>query len=99
MRKTLSIADLVRFFSMLALAGCLLPLVQAQQKSTFVIPHFSFFENGALMHDMKVSSVTFGTRAPDDSNGIVLVPTTSGVKNWANAHAGPAEPSTATAPS
>ncbi|MDB5829282.1 MAG: hypothetical protein JWQ73_3502 [Variovorax sp.] len=69
-----------------ALALALVP-ARAQQESVFTLPHFSF-EGGGSLDDLRISYVTYGRRAADDANVILLVPATSGLKNWAAAHIG-----------
>jgi len=64
------------------------PLARAQQEHSYTIPHFTF-EGGGQLDGMKVSYATWGQRSPADDNVIVLVPATSGVKNWAASHIGP----------
>lgn len=64
------------------------PLVLAQQEQVYTLAHFSF-EGGGQLDGMKVSYATWGQRSPADDNVIVLVPATSGVKNWAASHIGP----------
>lgn len=59
----------------------------AQQEATYAVPQFGL-EAGGVLENMKIGYVTWGQRAPDDSNVIVLLPPTSGLKNWANAHIG-----------
>ncbi len=59
----------------------------AQQEATYTIERFQF-EGGGSLEKMKVGYVTWGTRAPQDSNVIVLLPPTSGFKAWANGHIG-----------
>jgi homoserine O-acetyltransferase len=59
----------------------------AQQEGSYTIAQFQF-ESGAVLENMKVGYVTWGTRAAGDTNVIVLVPPTSGLKSWANAHIG-----------
>ncbi len=60
----------------------------AQREATFTVPAFDF-EGGGHLESMKVSYATYGERAPDDANVILLVSATSGLKNWADAHIGP----------
>ncbi|MEO7055409.1 MAG: alpha/beta fold hydrolase [Caldimonas sp.] len=72
---------------LLALASVLARPALAQQEGTYTIPRFTF-EGGGSIDAMKVSYATWGTRAPDGSNTIVLVAPTSALKNWANAHIG-----------
>lgn len=71
-------------FAMASLAA--LPAL-AQQEGVYTVPHFTF-EGGGSIEAMKVSYLTWGTRAADGSNTIVLLSATSGLKNWANAHIG-----------
>jgi homoserine O-acetyltransferase/O-succinyltransferase len=59
----------------------------AQQEGVYTISNFSF-EGGGTLDNMKVSYVTYGKRAEGDGNVVVLVPPTSGLKNWAAAHIG-----------
>lgn len=81
-------ARLVRW----AFAAAALPLLAtpalAQQEGVYTIARFEF-EGGGALDAMKVGYTTWGVRAADDSNVIVLVPATSGTRSWANAHIGP----------
>jgi len=78
-----------RVFVSLVAACALIAMVpvRAQQEGSYTIAQFSF-ESGATLDKMKVGYSTWGTRAQDDSNVIVLLPPTSGLKTWANAHIG-----------
>jgi homoserine O-acetyltransferase len=58
-----------------------------QQEGIYTIARFAF-EGGGSVDDMRVSYVTYGKRASGDGNVVVLVPPTSGLKNWAAAHIG-----------
>ena len=64
-----------------------LPDARAQQEGSYTIDRFQF-EAGGTLEKMKVGYMTWGTRAPQDANVIVLVPPTSGLKAWASAHVG-----------
>jgi len=59
----------------------------AQQEAVHTIARFEF-EGGAVLENMKVGYVTYGKRETDDANVVVLLPPTSGLKSWANAHIG-----------
>lgn len=59
----------------------------SQQEGVHTIPHFAF-EGGGALDAMKVGYTTWGERAADDSNVIVLLPATSATKSWANSHIG-----------
>lgn len=72
----------------LAAAALLAAPAAAQQEGVHTIERFAF-EGGGSLDAMKVSYVTYGRRAEGDDNVIVLVPPTSGLKNWAAAHVGP----------
>lgn len=66
---------------------CAVGPARAQQEGVFTIPRFEF-EGGGALENMKVGYLSYGTRAPDDSNVIVLLPPTSGLKTWAAGHIG-----------
>ena len=74
-----------------AILGCAClfasPEAGAQQEGSYTIDRFHF-EGGGSMENMKVGYVTWGSRAAQDKNVIVLLPPTSGLKSWANAHVG-----------
>lgn len=75
--------------SFIAVAGALLAFSAfAQTEGVYTISRFDF-EGGGTLDNMKVGYVTYGTRAADDGNVIVLVPPTSGLKLWATNHIGP----------
>ncbi|GAB2585995.1 alpha/beta fold hydrolase [Ramlibacter solisilvae] len=59
----------------------------SQHEAVHRIASFQF-ESGATLDDMKVGYVTYGQRTANDENVIVLLPPTSGLKNWAAAHIG-----------
>jgi len=71
-----------------AAAGLAAVAAYAQHEGVYTVAHFEF-EGGGVLDNMKVGYVTYGVRAPDDSNVIVLVPPTSGLKSWAAPHVGP----------
>jgi homoserine O-acetyltransferase/O-succinyltransferase len=71
-----------------AAAGVAAVAAYAQHEGVYTIARFEF-EAGGVLDNMKVGYVTYGARAPDDSNVIVLLPPTSGLKSWAAAHIGP----------
>ena len=74
---------------MLALAlAAVAAIARAQQEGVHTIAHFEF-EGGTVFENMKVGYTTYGKRASDDRNVVVLVPPTSGLKSWANGHIGP----------
>jgi homoserine O-acetyltransferase len=75
--------------SFIAVAGALLAFSAfAQTEGVYTISRFDF-EGGGTLDNMKVGYATYGTRAADDGNVIVLVPPTSGLKLWATNHIGP----------
>lgn len=78
---------LIYGFAMAMGAGAATATAFAQQEGVHTIARFEF-ESGEVLENMKVGYVTYGKPDAEGINAIVLLPPTSGLKSWANAHIG-----------
>jgi homoserine O-acetyltransferase/O-succinyltransferase len=64
------------------------PSAIAQTDGVYLIPHF-VFESGATLDGLRVGYTTYGHLNAARSNGVLLLPPTSGGRHWADSQIGP----------